>query len=69
MDEILKRLRSKTYILAIASSAIGLLQAYPAVVSGLLPQLTAQQMGWVMMGIGVVGAVIRELTTKPLSEK
>ena len=68
MDLILQRLKSKTYQLAILTALVGFVQANPQLISDTL-KLTTTQLGWVMSGVGLVAMVIRELTTKAISEK
>lgn len=68
MDLILQRLKSKTYQLAILTALVGFIQANPQLISDTL-KLSASQLGWVMSGLGIIAMVIRELTTKAISEK
>jgi hypothetical protein len=68
MELILQRLKSKTYQLAILTALVGFVQANPQLISDTL-KLSATQLGWVMSGVGLVAMVIRELTTKAISEK
>lgn len=68
MNATLKRLSSKTYWLAIATLVIGAIQANPAMLGDTF-HLSASTLGWVMVGIGVLAMIVRELTNKPLSEK
>jgi hypothetical protein len=65
---ILQRLKSKTYQLAILTALVGFVQANPQLISDTL-KLSATQLGWVMSGVGIIAMVIRELTTKAISEK
>jgi hypothetical protein len=68
MELILQRLKSKTYQLAILTALVGFVQANPQLISDTL-KLSATQLGWVMSGAGIIAMVIRELTTKAISEK
>ena len=68
MELILQRLKSKTYQLAILTALVGFIQANPSLIGDTL-KLTTTQLGWVMSGVGLVAMVIRELTTKAISEK
>jgi uncharacterized membrane protein len=68
MDLILQRLKSKTYLLAILTALIGFAQANPQLIADTF-KLSTTQLGWLMGGAGILGLIIREFTTKPLSEK
>ena len=68
MELILQRLKSKTYQLAILTALVGFVQANPQLISDTL-KLSATQLGWVMSGVGIIAMVIRELTTKAISDK
>lgn len=63
---LLQRLKSKTYQLALLLSALGAAQvAWPALAASIPPQYYA----WGTLGLGVVVAVLRELTKVPLADK
>lgn len=64
--EILKqRAKSKGYYLAMAVTALGAVQT---ALPGVQEQLK-DYYGFIVMGVGVAIAIIREMTNKPLSEK
>lgn len=68
MSDLLKqRLKSKTYWLALLTTLLGIVQANPAILGW--AGLSGSDAGNVLIGIGILGAVIRELTTGPLQEK
>jgi len=58
--------KSKTLIVAHLISIIGFLEMNQHLFSNILTQ---QQMGYFIFGIGIVMAVLRAITSKPLSEK
>ena len=60
----MKALKSKTIIAAVIIAVIG--AANGIAESSFIP---AEAVTWIMMGIGVLQAVLRTVTTKPLSEK
>jgi hypothetical protein len=64
---ILKRLKSKTVWLGIAVQALGALTLMQANLSNL--NIPAQYVGWAAVGIGTAIGILREFTTKPVSEK
>ena len=65
MEAIKQRARSKTYRLAIAVSALGAVQmALPGVAD-----LLKEHYGPVTMAVGVLIAVLREMTKDALSDK
>lgn len=61
----MKALKSKTIIAAIIIIIVGGAQAF--VDSDLIP--AGEWTGYVLMAIGVLQAILRSVTTKPLSEK
>jgi len=59
-------LRSKTLLFSILLAVFGVLEQSQAFVSSIVGQ---ENTGFVMIGISVVVAILRFLTTQPLSEK
>lgn len=59
-------IRSKTMLFAILLSVLGVVQASMDVFT---PYLTPQASGIITMIIGVVVAILRVVTTQPLSDK
>ena len=59
------RFKSKTYWLSLAGILLGTAVANPDIVGPYL----GEHSGLIMMGLGVSGMIIRELTTSALDEK
>ena len=68
MNLLLQRLKSKTYLLAVLTALLGVIQAYPQLIFDTF-RLTAVQQGWLMILVGIAAAIVREYTTKPLDQK
>lgn len=64
MPTLIQLAKSKTMLFSTALSLLGLANAYIGVFN-----LNASQQSYALLGIGVVSAVLRFLTTAPLSEK
>ena len=68
MTSILKRLRSKTYWLGIATLILGALEAAQA--TGVLPDLLdGKAKGYLTIGVAVAIFILREMTSKPVKDK
>ncbi len=66
MIAILQRLKSNTYQFSILLAILGVVQAS----SGVFTQyMTPTVAGWFTVVVGIVVAILREITTKPLNEK
>jgi len=63
---IARIIRSKTMLFSIALSVLGAVQASMDVFD---KYLTPQAMGFVTLAIGVMVAILRVITTQPLSDK
>lgn len=66
MEKLRQRLFSKTYWASMALVAVGSAQHYA---NFLTPFLPADKMGAVIAVLGLLMAGLREVTSKPLSEK
>jgi hypothetical protein len=58
--------KSKTMIFSLALAIFGAMQANTAVMKGIL---TPETFGWFVMGVSVITAALRVVTTKPLKDK
>lgn len=66
MKQLLQRLKSKTYWLAIVVGVLGAVQiAWPT----MLPVMGEKLFGWTTLIIGVAVALLREVTREPLQDK
>lgn len=63
---IIKSLKSRTMLFAVALAVLGVVQASMDVFT---PYLSPQAMGLVTLVIGLIVAILRVLTTLPLNEK
>ena len=61
-----KRRNSKTYWFAAAVTGLGALQG---LVPNLMPVLSPALYPWLLVGVGVVVAVLREATTGPVGKE
>jgi hypothetical protein len=64
MPTLIQLIKSKTIVFSTALTVLGAANSY----IGLL-NLDPMQQSYALMGIGIVSAVLRFLTTAPLSEK
>lgn len=60
-----QRLKSKTYWLAITTAVLGVLSQYIP----MFQEFLGENYPFVFVGIAILSAIVREMTTKPLSEK
>ncbi|MFZ5697783.1 MAG: hypothetical protein ACOY9J_03520 [Pseudomonadota bacterium] len=67
MKAILKRLKSRTVWLGIAVQLLGVLTLVQSNLGSL--NIPPQYAGWAAIIVGTLIGVLRELTTKPVSEK
>lgn len=65
MDHLIKRTKSKTHMLNTTVLVLGFLQLNLDKVQDAL----GDWYGWIFIAIGVAGLILREITTKPISEK
>lgn len=59
-------IRSKTMLVFIAIDIVGVIQVNQDFLSTVL---TPAQFGWLILGIGIVGKLLRYITTQPLKSK
>jgi hypothetical protein len=65
MTPVIQRLRSKTYRLSLLVAGLGAAQEFMPY----LKEFLAANYGTVFFGIAVAGAIVRELTNGPISDK
>lgn len=63
--KLLKRLKSKTHIWSTLIGLVGILE----VNYGLMRDLLGEHYGWSYIVIMAIGYILREATTKPVSDK
>lgn len=63
--KLFKRLKSKTHIFSTIVGLLGILE----VNYGLLREMLGEHYGWSYIVIMAIGYILREITTKPVSDK
>jgi len=66
MNKIAQFFKSKTINFSVVLAVAGAIQSNAEQIRAYVP---AEAYGWILMGVGVVVAALRAVTTKPISEK